>query len=170
MIRFIKAYEASKPKQHPVGMTSSPISNPPLFASPADWISPNGKDYLNAPADTKGSKVIIVDNDHIKPWDSDPQWIWKNFMRGNQFILMDNYMDYRVGSPQRPDPKHDPARRAMGFARWLSQRTDLAKLTPRKDLASTGYCLAKTGAEYLVYQPQGDSKEFSVKLESGRYP
>ncbi|MHC4117779.1 MAG: putative collagen-binding domain-containing protein, partial [Planctomycetota bacterium] len=37
------------------------------------------------------------------------------------------------------------------------------------DLASTGYCLAKTGAEYLVYQPQGDSKEFSVKLESGRY-
>ena len=169
MIRFIKKYEAGKPNQHPVGMTSSPINNPPLFASPADWISPNGKDYLNDPADTKGGKVIIVDNDHINPWNSDPQWIWKNLMRGNQFILMDNYMDFRVGSPEKPDPKHDPARKAMGFARWLSQRTDLAKLTPRKDLASTGYCLAKPGAEYLVYQPQGDSKEFSVKLESGRY-
>jgi len=130
MIRFIKDYEADKPKQHPVGMTSSPISNPPLFASPADWISPNGKNYLPAdwispngknylsdPPDTAGRKVIIVDNDHINPWNSDPQWIWKNLMRGNQFILMDNYMDFRTGSPENPDPKHDPARKAMGLSR-----------------------------------------------------
>ena len=77
MIRLIKEYEAGKLKQHPVGMTSSPITNPPLFASPADWISPNGRSYLNDPPDTKGSKVIIVDNDHISPWNSDPEWIWK---------------------------------------------------------------------------------------------
>ncbi len=169
MIRFIKAYEASKPNQHPVGMTSSPISNPPLFASPADWISPNGKDYLSDPPDTKGRKVIIVDNDHIKPWDSDPQWIWRNFMRGNQFILMDNYMDFRMGSPEKPDAKHDPARKAMGLARWLSERADLALLTPQDDLSSTGYCLANPGVEYLVYQLQGDAGSFSVRLESGPY-
>ena len=59
MIRFIKEYEATKPKQHPVGMTSSPISNPPLFASPADWISPNGKSYLNNPPDTKGGNWAL---------------------------------------------------------------------------------------------------------------
>ncbi|MHC4352692.1 MAG: apiosidase-like domain-containing protein [Planctomycetota bacterium] len=169
MIRFIKQYEASKPKQHPVGMTSSPINNPPLFASPADWISPNGRNYLNNPLDTKGRKVIIVDNDHINPWNSDPQWIWKNLMRGNQFILMDNYMDFRTGLPENPDPKHDPARKAMGFARWLSERVDLASLTPQSDLTSTGYCLANPGVEYLAYRPQSDSKEFSAKLESGRY-
>ena len=169
MIRFIKDYEADKPKQHPVGMTSSPISNPPLFASPADWISPNGKNYLSAPVDTAGRKVIIVDNDHINPWNSDPQWIWKNLMRGNQFILMDNYMDFRTGSPDDPDPKHDPARKAMGFARLLADRIDLASLTPQADLASTKYCLANPGREYLVYQPQRGARSLSVRLESGTY-
>ncbi len=169
MIRFIKQYEAGKPHQHPVGMTSSPISNPPLFASPADWISPNGKNYLNKPPDTRGNKVIIVDNDHINPWNSDPAWIWKNLMRGNQFILMDNYMDFRTGSPEVPDAKHDPARKAMGFARWLSERVDLASLTPRSDLASTKYCLANPGMEYLVYQQQGSGRSLSLKLEPAMY-
>jgi hypothetical protein len=82
---------------------------------------------------------------------------------------MDNYMDFRTGSPENPDPKHDPARKAMGFARWLSERVDLASLTPQSDLTSTGYCLANPGVEYLAYRPQSDSKEFSAKLESGRY-
>ena len=169
MIRFIKEYEATKPRQHPVGMTSSPINNPPLFASPADWISPNGKSYLNNPPDTKGSKVIIVDNDHINPWNSDPEWVWKNFMRGNQFILMDHYMDFRIGSPGKPDPKHDPARRAMGLARRLSERVDLISMTPQSEPASTGYCLADPGREYLVYRPQGRGKEFTLILTPGKY-
>ena len=169
MIRFIKEYEASKPKQHPVGMTSSPITNPPLFAGPADWISPNGKSYLNDPPDTKGRKVIIVDNDHIKPWDSDPEWVWKNFMRGNQFILMDHYMDYRMGSPAQPDPKHDPARKAMGLARRLTDRVDLASLIPWSDLASTRFCLADPGREYLIYRPASGPKKFTVTLKPATY-
>jgi Protein of unknown function (DUF4038)/Domain of unknown function (DUF5060)/Family of unknown function (DUF6298) len=169
LIRFIKDYEAGKPKQHPVGMTGSPLRNPALFASPADWISPNGKDYLNDPPDAKGRKVIIVDTDHINPWNSNPEWIWKNFMRGNQFILMDDYMDFRIGSPDKPDPRHDPARRAMGLARRLSERVDLAAMIPRSDLASTRYCLAKPGAEYLIYQPGDVHGEISVILVPGTY-
>ena len=169
IIRFIKEYEAGKPRQHPVGMTSSPISNPPLFASPADWISPNGKSYLDDPPDTRGSKVIIVDNDHINPWNSEPEWIWKNFMRGNQFILMDGYMDFRVGSPGKPEPKHEPARKAMGLARRLSEQVNLASLVPDGDLASTRYCLADPGREYLVYQPEAGGKEFTLTLKRGTY-
>ncbi len=169
LIRFIHEYEASKPKQHPVGMTSSPISNPPLFASPADWISPNGKDYIDNPPDTAGRKVIIVDNDHIRPWDSDPVWVWKNFMRGNHFILMDHYMDFRMGSPSEPDPKHDLARRAMGLVRRLSERVDLASMTPRPRLASTGYCLADPGKTYLVYQPEQEGQTFEVDIAVGNY-
>jgi hypothetical protein len=42
----------------------------------------SGMSYLNDHPDTKGSKVIIVDNDHINPWNSDPNCVWKNFMRG----------------------------------------------------------------------------------------
>ena len=169
MIRFIKEYEATKPKQHPVGMTSSPINNPPLFASPADWISPNGKNYLNDPPDTKGSKVIIVDNDHINPWNSDPKWVWKNFMRGNHFILMDHYKDFRIGSPERPEPRHDPTRIAMGLVRKLSERIDLVSMTPQSELASTGYCLANPGREYLVYQPEGGHKKLTLTLEPDKY-
>lgn len=43
MIRYVKSYEARKPKQHPVGMTFAWQGgrNADLFASPADWISPN---------------------------------------------------------------------------------------------------------------------------------
>ena len=40
-------------------------------------------------------------------------------------------------------------------------------MTPHGILSSTGYCLAKTGSEYLVYQP--DSGEFSVSLKAGEY-
>jgi hypothetical protein len=169
MIRFIKQYEARKSKQHPVGMTSSPINNPPLFASPADWISPNGGSYLNDPPDKKGEKVIIVDNDHINPWNSNSEWIWKNFMRGNQFILMDTYMDFRSDSPDKPDPKHESARRAMGLARKLSERVDLASLAPAGDLASTHYCLADPGRLYLVYKSDRTGKEISLALRPGAY-
>ena len=167
MIRFIRQYEASLPKQHPIGMTSSPISNPPLFAGNADWISPNGKDYLTDPPDTAGRKVIIVDNDHIRPWDSDPSWVWKNLMRGNQFILMDHYMDFRMGAPDRPDPKHDPTRRAMGFARALAERVDLAAFEPQSELSSTKYCLARPGKEYLAYQPNAKGGEIHAEDRTG---
>jgi len=169
MIRFIRSCEAGKPKQHPIGMTSSPISNPPLFASAADWISPNGKDYLNDPPDTSGRKVIIVDNDHIRPWDSKPSWVWKNLMRGNQFILMDHYMDFRMGSPREPDPKHDPTRRAMGYARELATGVNLATLLPHGELSSTKYCLAHPGKEYLAYQPDTAKAVLTLRLKPGTY-
>jgi len=169
MIGFIGQYEASKDKRHPVGMTSSPIDNPPLFASEADWISPNGKQYLDDPPDAAGKKVIIVDNDHIRPWESKPGWVWKNLMRGNHFILMDHYMDFRMGSPSKPDPKYDACRRAMGAARRLAERVDLAAMTPRAELASTRFCLADPGKAYLVYQPNETGGLLDVKIASGRY-
>jgi hypothetical protein len=169
MTRFIKEYENSKPKQHPVGMTGSPITNPPLFASPADWISPKGRGYLNAPPDREGQKVIIVDNDHINPWNSNPEWVWKNLFRGNHFILMDHYRDFRIGSPEKPDPKHNPTRRAMGLARRLSERIDLVSTKPRRDLSSTEYCLADPGRQYLAYQPEEGQRSFALTLTPGKY-
>ena len=53
LIDYIHQYETGKPKQHPVGMTSPWPGgyNPDLFASPAEWISPNNGDtnYLSDP-------------------------------------------------------------------------------------------------------------------------
>ena len=101
MIRLIHEYEATRPLQHPVGMTGAPIGTKQLLASPAEWISPPGKSWLSDPPANDGTKVILVANDHCNPWHHDPDWVWKNLFRGNQFILMDRYVDFRIGSPRQ---------------------------------------------------------------------
>ena len=40
---------------------------------------------------------------------------------------------------------------------------NLAAVTPRGDLCSTGYCLAEPGSEYLAYQPESGP----VTLDTG---
>ena len=48
-----------------------------------------------------------------------------------------------------------------------SRKLNLANVTPRSSLCSTGYCLAQTpsvGAEYLVYAPDGGS--FTLDLSA----
>ena len=166
MIRLIHEYEATRPLQHPVGMTGAPIGTKQLLASPADWISPPGKSWLSDPPANDGTKVILVDNDHCDPWHHDPDWVWKNLFRGNQFILMDGYVDFRIGSPDKPDPKWDVTRQAMGRARKLAERIELAGLVPNTKLASTGYCLASCTGTFrcVVYLPKGG--EASVDLSA----
>jgi hypothetical protein len=56
----------------------------------------------------------------------------------------------------------------MGATRRYAQRINLAANTPQPGLASTGYCLANPGTEYLVYQPNG-GEDFSVELSPGTY-
>jgi len=43
-----------------------------------------------------------------------------------------------------------------------------AALKPRPELASTAYCLANIGVEYLVYQLKS-GEGFSVELKAGAY-
>ncbi|NTW09392.1 MAG: hypothetical protein HGA28_07480 [Anaerolineaceae bacterium] len=45
---------------------------------------------------------------------------------------------------------------------------DLSRAVPHDTLASTKYCLAAPGQEYLVYQPVPDSS-FTIVLEKGKY-
>ena len=59
-------------------------------------------------------------------------------------------------------------RRAMGQTRAFSMRMNLARAHPAGDVASSGYCLANPGAEYLVYQPKA-GESFSVKLPEGTF-
>jgi hypothetical protein len=51
------------------------------------------------------------------------------------------------------DAKWEPVRRAMGVTRRLAERVNLATLVPRPELASSRYCLAHPGQEYLVDLP-----------------
>ena len=164
MINFIHNYEASKPKQHPVGMTVEWPSgdNAELFASPADWIAPNsGGGYLDNPPAANGSKVIVNDTDHLWGIGGNRQWVWQSFTRGLNPIFMDPYNCSPVWPPDNcdsDDPEWVSLRRNMGYARSYADRMNLAAMTPRGDLCSTDYCLANPvagGAEYLVYLPAG---------------
>ncbi len=75
-------------------------------------------------------------------------------------LFMDPYDASVLGT--RFDPKWEPIRKTLGYAARFAQQMDLAAMRPRNALASTKYCLANPGVEYLVYAPQGG--EFSVDL------
>lgn len=173
MIRLVQDYEKNKPKQHPVGMTFQYQggSNATLFASPADWISPNPQasdafDYRTNPPASDGTKVILSDTDHLWGIGGDTEWVWKSFLRGLNPIFMDPYKReiLKRGSPDQ----WEPVRRALGDTRYFAQRMNLIRMSPRSDLASTAYCLANPGAEYLVYQPKAN-QAFWVQVQAGTY-
>lgn len=113
-----------------------------------------------------------MDTDHVWGVGGSPEWVWKVFMRGHNLLFMDPYDDpewtpilagQNVGVS---DPQG--TRAAMGHTRTVSQRVHLARLKPASETASTRYCLADPGVEYLVYQPKS-SQDFTVKLPSGSY-
>src|SRR5690606_918656 len=76
MIDVIRAYQSTKAKQHPVGMTVEwpDGNNAELVASNADWISPRG-DIQDRPPAT-GAKVILADTDHLCGVCADRGWVW----------------------------------------------------------------------------------------------
>jgi len=166
MIRFIKNYEKSLPKQHPVGMTFQYRggSNKVLFDSPADWVSPNPEGgYRDDPPPADGSKVIINDTDHIWGTGGNPGWIWKSFLRGMNPIFMDPY-DCRVLADKCDEAWLEPMRKGQGFTRTIADRTDLISMIPQPELSSTSYCLANKGSEYLVYL--SDTATVTIDLEN----
>jgi hypothetical protein len=96
-------------------------------------------------------------------------WVWRSFSSGLQPMLLDPYrMQMIDGHPVFRDPAaatnllppRDQSRpewwsirKSLGYTRWLASRMDLKRMTPRPELASTGYCLASPGHDYLIYLP-----------------
>jgi len=174
MIRFIHDYERSKPRQHPVGMTFQYRGgkNAALFDSPADWVSPNpdaegGYSYRDNPPLADGRKVDLSDTDHLWGIGGDVPWVWKTFLRGHNPIFMDPYKrDVLDGGPVA---RWEPVRQAMGAVRRLADKMDLGAMTPNKDLASSGYCLANPGKEYVVYLLQGGQVTVDLAAAKGDF-
>ena len=187
-IAHIRSYESRKPHQHPIGyaaLIGAPDSI--LYNSDADWVAPQAR---ISPVTSCGSgkpacKVNVNDSDHSywEMWKETPQknrnFAWENFMTGNQVLFMDPYVVYYPrenrnlcvspahGICSAPDPRWDNFRDNLGYILRWSRKLNLASVTPRGSLCSTGYCLAQTpssGAEYLVYAPAGGS--FTVDLSA----
>jgi hypothetical protein len=191
LIRFIQSYEKTKPKQHPVGMTMADW--PPaetrvhLDASPATWVSyyfqskpQKGDEHFDVsdPFVADGRKISIQDSDHwwVEPIRGDPDfgraWVWKSFCRGHNPILMEHLPPLSAVLKDLPfqpdDPGYIASRLALGQTRMFAEKMGLAHMTPQPSLASTRYCLANVGREYLVYQPKA-AESFSVELKAGTY-
>jgi hypothetical protein len=175
MIDYVKAVEASKPKQHPVGMTSTyPGSDDDLFASHADWISPNTRLVLS-----DGHKVILNDTDHSYGYvalqndgpDKRRAWAWETLCIGASPLFMDPYDDPWSGRNDPVngalDPSWNDIRNVLGYTRIYADRLNLERALPSSDLCSTGYCLAEPGHQYLVYQPS--SGGFTLNVAAGAY-
>jgi hypothetical protein len=176
MIRTLREFESGRGKQHPIGMTSvyphGKLGNRPLFESPADWISPHDNachPYKeDPPAPTPSDKIVVSDTDHLWGVGGHSSWVWKSFLRGLNPIFMDPYVTairsnlpawsspeaIRSTSRPVPTPEWESVRMAMGYTRAVTDRVELASMRPMEELASTGYCLAAPGKEYLVYLPQ----------------
>jgi hypothetical protein len=173
MIRYVHDQEKSRPKRHPVGMTFQYPggTNAALFESPAEWISPNRiaekpYSYHDNPPVADGRKVILADTDHLGGVWGARDWVWKSCLRGHNPIWMDPYDSSSIWEPV-PANAAD-VRRNLGFARQFAERINLAKATPQPDLATTRFCLADPGAEYLIYQP-AKNQQFSIELKAGSY-
>ncbi|HEX7254645.1 MAG TPA: DUF6298 domain-containing protein [Gaiellaceae bacterium] len=162
MIRVVQRHQARKKKRHPVGMTyQNPHgTNATLYSSPAGWVSPaGGRPFLSNPPVADGKRVSLSDTDHHCGICGDRHFPWTQFTRGHNPIFMD---------PMDGDPEREQIRWAMGHTRHYALRMNLAASRPRPDLASTGFCLAVPGSEYLVYQPR--SGAFSVDLRAASRP
>lgn len=169
MINFLRSYEATKPKQHPIGMTIPwPGSNSDVLNSPADWVSMNGD--AGSPVAADGKKVSLSDTDHLCGICGDVAWVWKTLMQGHNVLLMDGYDNSPgVSDPayHPDDPRWEAIRRNMGYARSYAMRMDLSHAVPRSNLASSNYCLAVPGTEYLVLLPTGGTVSVDLSAATG---
>jgi hypothetical protein len=179
MIDYVRKYQATKPRQHPVGMTVAfpDGDNDAVLKSRADWVSlTDSADYRHAPPPAGGEKVILADTDHLCGICGDAGWVWKSFLMGYHPVFMDPYDGQATGvgvpADWRPDdPNWEGIRRNLGYTLAYARRLDLAAMRPHPELASTGYCLAKptpSKAEYLVYLPRGGVVEVDLSGAAGQ--
>jgi hypothetical protein len=163
MIGFIKSYEKTKPRQHLVLMSAGgrtraggwkQIGPDEVINSPADCFAVAGswqsRRYAkkDPPANNSG-KPGIVDMDHVSPGSNDVGFLWSAFTRGYHFNLYDKPFE----NPGAESPEWERGRHNVAKAVEYAGRLDLANMAPREDLASTGFCVAKPGGQYVVYQP-----------------
>lgn len=200
-IRFIKRLEADLPYQHPVGFThrvSPRMDNEELFASEADWVSPAKEpqlwlypgsaflqDYEQNPPASDGSKIVLLDTDHLWGVGGTADWAWKAVCRGHNPLFMDPwepipgeilyedlewFFDAQKRNLNARDyPGFAELRATLGDVRRYAGRMNLGDSIPAEALSSSRYCLAEAPYRYLVFIPGGGSVTLDLRRATGPF-
>ena len=82
-------------------------------------------------------------------------------------VSLENPFNDHLSDKAVLDPRWEPVRKSLGYTLTYANRMNLASMIPRGDLASTRYCLANSGVEYLVYLPDGGKMNLDLSAASG---
>lgn len=173
--------------------------NQVLFDSPADWISPNAapvtwhlgdsaitSSFKFDPPQADGKKVVVPDTDHLWGHGGNYKWVWKSFLRGLNPVYMDPWEPLAgeedekkttgwifdeggITKDQRYYPEHELIRKNLGYTREYANKVNLTAMSPHAEISSTGYCLASTGKEYLIYFPESGKARIDLRDAPGEY-
>lgn len=171
MIDLIHTYELGKPNQHLIMWSTKGGDLTSMLSSSAEIIAPGAGDGYNddMPAND-GAKVIINDTDHNFGIGGDADWAWKSFTRGLHPVYMDSWDNLFLDGSSIGHPIQN-LRDNLGWIRDYADRMNLAAMTPRGELSSSGYALANPvtdGAEYLVYLPSGGNVTVNLSASPGQ--
>jgi Chitobiase/beta-hexosaminidase C-terminal domain/Right handed beta helix region/Family of unknown function (DUF6298)/Putative collagen-binding domain of a collagenase len=145
MINYVKAYEMTKPNQHPVGISQFyPGNVPDVLNSTADWIVIQGTN-ANPPM-AGGNKVLFLEGSPtLFQSATSNQWIWKTFTRGYNPIYAE---------PQSPvNGINAGVHAAIGQTKAYSEFVNMSLMSPSSTACSNSFCLVSPGADYLIYLP-----------------
>ena len=179
VIRFVKEEGRRRGRERPVGMTFQYRGgkNDDLFASPADWISPNPEGgFRDDPPPNDGRKVVLNDTDHLWGEGGNPVWVWKTFTRGHCPLFMDRIVElsqkvvtWAGRAPVEDIPGSEEIRRAMGVTARVAEEVALEKMLPLPELSSSGFSLVHSGHEYILYIPEGATVEVDLRDAKGTF-
>jgi len=158
VINYLKNYQATKAKQHPVGISYAYGKEAQeIFAGPADWITAYGAD-LKPPLATGGKVLFLEMSPTLLSRSSSTQGIWTAFTRG--FNLIEKEFD--SVDPSLSESLHTAITQSLAYSEILN----LSAMTPSEVACSSHYCLVNPGSEYLIYLPSGN--QLSVDLSASQ--
>lgn len=174
MIAALNAWQARKPRRHPVGMTAGiqpdqATIEAQLHRSAADWISLAGFDtHKDDHLESDGRKVSLLDTDHVFGIGGDATWVWKAFTRGHNILYMDSLTGTGIAGRLLDVPSalarvEASGRRGITGTRMAASRLPLARMAPRRDICSSGYALADPGRAYVAFA----EGPFTLDLSAG---
>jgi hypothetical protein len=159
MVQFMLAHQK---KRSPIGMTmfydawSFGNSDTVLLAGNIAWASSgswnNVMNQDSNPVVSTGAVIRIPDTDHIFGMGGDCQLVWREFLRGNNFLDMDDLHGTGIAGINDSGGYSQQVSERLGMTQTgrYSTRVNLNICVPNGALVPSGYCLADPGGTQYI--------------------